>query len=301
MKSLDLDVANFERVVAESNSQIGEQEIRKYRARRKQMTKIYDQHLAALYVYGPRMSEQQRLILRVARIFGECELDMPRAFPDEVNRYIRRWQASTRLAKAVETAKNNGYDTAISKEMLAQGLPPQFFYLALQESDFDPYASGPKTWAGVAKGMWQFMPQTATRYGLRIGPLADLRGPDPDDDREHYGKATRAAARYLKDLYSTDAQASGLLVMACYNWGDEQGLALVRSMPPNPKERNFWKLLAYHRKEIPQETYDYVFSIVAAAVIGENPKLFGFAFENPLSGRESTLPRRSAIKTAANN
>jgi hypothetical protein len=289
MKSLDLDVANLERMVADSHSQIGEQEIQKYRVRRKEMEKTYDQYLAALHVYGPRMSEQQRLILRVARIFGECELDMPRGFSEEVNKYIKKWQGSTRLAKAIETAQKNGYETIIPKEMLAQGLPPQFFYLALQESNFDPYVSGPKTRAGVAKGMWQFMPQTAMRYGLRIGPLADFRRPDPGDDRDHYDKSTRAAARYLKDLYSTDAQASGFLVMACYNWGEDQVLPLIRSMPANPKERNFWKLLTHHRADIPHETYDYVFSIVSAAVIGENPRLFGFQFENPLGGSESSV------------
>jgi hypothetical protein len=51
---------------------------------------------------------------------------------------------------------------------------------------------------------------------------------------------------------------------------------------PDPRDRNFWPLLALHRKQIPQETYDYVFSIFSAAVIGENPRLFGFNFDNPL-------------------
>ena len=55
--------------------------------------------------------------------------------------------------------------------------------------------------------------------------------------------ATKAAARYLKDLYSTDAQASGLLVMASYNWGEVQVLPLIQSLPNNPRDRNFWKLL----------------------------------------------------------
>jgi membrane-bound lytic murein transglycosylase D len=53
-------------------------------------------------------------------------------------------------------------------------------------------------------------------------------------------------------------------------------------MPENPKERNFWRLLANYRNEIPQETYDYVFYVISAAVIGENPGLFGFDFDNPL-------------------
>lgn len=287
IKSLDLDLANLERLVADSHSQIGTEEIQKYRARRKEMEKSYDQYLATLHIYNPRMSEQQRLVLRVARIFGECELDIPKGFADEVNKYIKKWQGSTRLKNAIQTAKDNGYNISISNEMLAQGLPPQYFYLALQESNFDPYVSGPKTRSGVAKGMWQFMPQTAVRYGLHLGPLADLRRPDPGDDRHHYDRETRAAARYLKDLYSTDAQASGFLVMACYNWGEDQVLPLIRSMPANPRERNFWKLLAHHREQIPQETYDYVFSIVSAAVIGENPRLFGFDFNNPLSQPES--------------
>jgi len=43
--------------------------------------------------------------------------------------------------------------------------------------------------------------------------------------------------------------------MACYNWGESQMLPLVRSMPANPKQRNFWKLLANHRERIPHETY----------------------------------------------
>jgi hypothetical protein len=54
-------------------------------------------------------------------------------------------------------------------------------------------------------------------------------------------------------------------------------------MPQNPRERNFWRLLALYRNQIPKETYDYVFFIISAAVIGENPKLFGFDFENPLA------------------
>ena len=135
--------------------------------------------------------------------------------------------------------------------------------------------------------MWQFVPETAMKYGLHLGPLIDLRRPDPADDRHHYDRETKAAARYLKDLYSTDAQASGLLVMACYNWGENQVLPLVRSMPANPRERNFWRLLANHRNKIPQETYDYVFYITSAAVIGENPRLFGFDFDNPLAESES--------------
>jgi len=60
----------------------------------------------------------------------------------------------------------------------------------------------------------------------------------------------------------------------------------VRSMPSNPRERNFWRLLSSYRDKIPKETYDYVLYIVSAAVIGENPRLFGFDFDNPLAQPE---------------
>ena len=287
MKSLDVDIANLERAVANSDNPQAAEVIRTYEKRRNEMQHNYDRFLATLRVYNPKMTEQEKLILRVARIFGECELNMPPDFVAEVNRYIKLWQSSERLPKAINIAKANAYNSTIAQELLAQELPPQFFYLALQESNFDPHISGPVTRKGIAKGMWQFIPETAVKYGLRVGPLVDLRRPDPGDDRDHYDKETKAAAAYLKDLFSTDAQASGLLVMACYNWGEDQVLPLVRSMPANPKERNFWQLLRKHRDQIPQETYDYVFYIISAAVIGENPRLFGFDFDNPLANLES--------------
>jgi hypothetical protein len=136
---------------------------------------------------------------------------------------------------------------------------------------------------GIAKGMWQFVPDTARRYGLTVGPLSAFPRPDAADDRHHWDKATRAAAAYIKDIYSTDAQASGLLVMASYNWGENRVVRLLRTMPANPRERNFWKVLEQHRDQVPKDTYDYVLSIVSAAVIGENPRLFGFGFDSPLA------------------
>lgn len=287
MKSLDVDIANVERIVADSNNPQAMSEIKKYQQRRRDAEKNYDDFLNTLKVYDSKMSPQQKLILRVARIFGECELDMPAGFADEVNNYIQKWKSSGRLARDIRSARQNGYVKAIADELLAADLPPQFLYLAMQESDFDQYISGPMTRKGIAKGMWQFIPQTAVKYGLKIGPLVDLPRPDPGDDRHHWDRETKAAVRYLKDLYGSDAQASGLLVMACYNWGEDYVLPLVRKMPANPRDRNFWKLLAQSRDKIPDETYNYVFYIVSAAVIGENPRLYGFDFDNPLAQAET--------------
>ncbi len=282
IKEMDVSIASIEKLVAASgNAQAAEEAVR-LRSQRKSMDDNYNHMLASLKVYDPKMTREQMLILRIARVFGECELAMPPQFLAEVQNYIKKWQSSDRYIKAVRLAKEKGYTDPIAREFLNQRLPAQFFYLGMQESDFKELISGPPTHAGIAKGMWQFIPSTAEHYGLHVGPLVDLPRPDPLDDRHHWDRATKAAASYIKDLYSTDAQASGLLVMACYNWGEGSVLPLVQSMPKNPRERNFWKLLELYRAKIPDETYKYVFYIVSAAVIGEDPRLFGMDCDNPL-------------------
>jgi pSer/pThr/pTyr-binding forkhead associated (FHA) protein len=282
MKSLDLDIANLERLVASSGNTQGSEQVKRYLERRREMEKSYDSFLANLNVYNRPLSDQERLILRVTRLFGECDVAAPPEYINEVMSYIQKWQSSQRYVNAVQVAHEKGYAKRIADEFLSQNLPPQFFYLAMQESNFDAFASGEPTSWGIAKGMWQFIPDTARRYGLNVGPLEAQRQPDASDDRHKWDRATVAAARYIKDIYATDAQASGLLVMASYNWGEGHVIRLIRSLSENPRDRNFWALLDRYRNRIPKQTYDYVFYIVSAAVIGENPRLFGIPIDPPL-------------------
>ena len=286
MKSLDVDLANVERRLSASGNAQGQDEVKKYLERRRQMEVNYDQFIAGLKLYDHTLTPQEQLILRVTRLFGECEMAAPPVYLAEVASYIRKWQSTGVYSSAVNRALQMGYPRKIAEEFERQDLPAQFFYLALQESSFDELAVGPPTHMGFAKGMWQFVPDTAKRYGLTVGPLAAFRRPDKADDRHNWQKETRAAAAYIKDIYSTDAQASGLLVMASYNWGESRVIKILRSRPANPRERNFWKVLELHRDQFPKETYDYVLSIVSAAVIGENPRLFGFGFDSPLAFRD---------------
>lgn len=281
IKAQDVQIAQLERMIEESGSADARQQVRTLRARRREMQGRYDQLEAVRNLYDSKLSEEEKLILRVAREFGECELAAPEEYVALVKEYIERWKTTPRFVNAVRKANDMGVTKVVIDEFTAQGLPPQFFYLAMQESSFEPFASGPPTSWGIAKGMWQFIPDTGKRFGLRIGPLQKVRRPDPDDDRHDWRKATVAAARYIKEIYSTDAQASGLLVMASYNWGEGRVIRMVRSLNAHPQDRNFWKLIERYR--IPGETYDYVFSIVSAAVIGENPRLFGFDVDNPLA------------------
>jgi membrane-bound lytic murein transglycosylase D len=282
IKSLELEFSEYLKSARESQDSAAIAQVQRYQQEKGKLEQNYSNFIETLGVYNRKMRPEDRLILKVARTFGECELLMPPDFIEEVHRYIKKWQTTDRLQQSINKARENGYPEAITVMMRMYDLPAQFFYLALQESNFDIHAVGPETKYGIAKGMWQLIPGTARDFGLKTGPLAAMKRPDPQDERQNFIKSTRAAAQYLRMIYDTDAQASGLLVVASYNWGHNRVNRLIQEMPHNPRERNFWNFLATYKGKIPQETYDYVFYVFSAAVIGENPQLFGFDLSNPL-------------------
>lgn len=278
MKTLEVRTAQLEEAVLASVTPEQAAALGQSRERLRQMEGEYDAFVRELGVYG-RLSERQRHILRVARRFGECDANVSGSFVSEVEHYVERWRQNPRFLPALRKAKQRGYGAAITRAFGDAGLPPQFVYLALQESAFDERAVGPSTRYGHAKGMWQFIALTGHQYGLRIGPRFEEAVYDLQDERFDWPKATRAAVKYLRKLMATDAQGSGLLAMASYNWGEDKVRPIIAAMPENPQERNFWQLV--RRKDVPRETYDYVLSIVSAAVICEDPAFFGFDVECP--------------------
>lgn len=281
MKQMDLDYAALVQKLTQSNDPRLKEEAAKYLTRRRELQDKYDEFVKELGVYDVK-DEVDKSILHIARVFGECEINMPKEFVEQVKFYIGEWKKSPRLRQAIARAEENGYSPKIAEAMMAQNLPPHFFFLGLQESDFKKEEVGPQTRFGVAKGMWQFIATTAQQYGLRTGPLAAMPKYDPADERHDPDKSTKAAAAYLADIYNGEAQASGLLVMASYNWGHNVVKGLIRKMPQSPRERNFWTFFNQYRDKVPKETEKYVFHIVSAAVICENPELFGFKFKSPL-------------------
>ncbi|MGQ0649379.1 MAG: FHA domain-containing protein [Gemmatimonadaceae bacterium] len=283
MKSLELDVRRLEAASGPDRS---------LQERRARLEDQYNALIKTLGIYSDRTPAEVQLIYRTVHKLGESEANVPRGFVDEVRKYIAQWKAmdlQAGLARA--TAQDLG--PQLSNILMQHNLPREFFYVALQESKLDPRAIGPATRLGVPKGLWQLIPPTAEAYGLRLGPLQGERTFDPSDERHEVAKSTTAAARYIQDIYTTDAQASGLLVMASYNMGETRLRALLRSLPESPAERNFWALLEKHRSQIPAETYNYVFRVVSAAVIGGNPKLFGFDFDPPLGSAPDSLAARA--------
>lgn len=272
MKSLELDIRRLEATAGPD---------RTVEERRARLEAQYDDLIRTLGIYSDRTPADVRLIYRTIHRLGESEATVPSGFIREIQRTVRQWRRAD-IETAFARAESTGLGPLVTGILRQHHLPREFFYVALQESRLDPRAVGPSGSFGVPKGLWQMIPSTAEAYGLRLGPLQGDRAFDPQDERHDPAKATAAAARYLEDLYATDAQASGLLVLASYNMGDTRLRRLLRSLPESPAERNYWALLARHRARIPVETQEYVLRVIAAAAIGENPGHFGFEVAGPL-------------------
>ena len=274
--------ANQEKIRMERQKMMAERKrVAQERQRLVDMKNKYQQYVDEAKSFKIRFSSdalyEEELIAKVAREFGESELELPRDFIAEVKRYIEYWKNSPRLQRAINHLENNYYTHVIIDALEKEGLPLYFMYLPLQESNYDTNAIGPETRFGIAKGAWQLLATTAQDYGLKLGPLADVGQYDQLDERFVFERATHAGAKHLKHIYSTEAQASGMLVMASYNFGHTRVREMISKMEPNPRERNFWKFI--QKNNLPKETYDYVFYIFSAAVIGEDPKHFGFDFK----------------------
>jgi peptidoglycan lytic transglycosylase D len=136
-----------------------------------------------------------------------------------------------------------------------EGVPTDLIWLAQVESGWNPYAYS----SAAAKGIWQFIPSTGTRFGLTQNYWVD--------ERSNPEKSTAAAARYLKWL-AKRYSGNWALALAAYNTGEGNvDSAIVRS-----GSRDFWRL---HRN-LAQETRNYVPAILAVVTIAKNPKKYGF-------------------------
>jgi len=153
----------------------------------------------------------------------------------------------------------------IQRVLKDEGVPPELIYLAQAESGFHPLAVS----RAGARGMWQFMASRATAYGLERNWWVDERQ-DPE-------KATRAAARHLKDLYREFND--WYLAMAAYN----SGPVTVQNAVARTGYADFWEL--YSRGVLPNETRNYVPIILAVTIMAKNPAQYGLEnvqLESPL-------------------
>ena len=145
-------------------------------------------------------NEEERKIITTARLFNESELNIPAGFVDSVKAKIDFWQTTGRnkYINGIKRANEERYTDMIVHTLIDHGLPAEFFYLALQESDFHYRAVGPATRWGRAKGMWQFIPSTGIAYGLQPGPFQNDNRYDPQDDRHDPVKSTKFSSSLFK-------------------------------------------------------------------------------------------------------
>ena len=140
MKALDVQFAELEQRLAKSGNAPEGQDVARYTAQRRQIESDYEGYVTSLY--DRTLNEKERLILQVTRLFGECDVAAPPDYVREVTRYIEQWQRTGRFERAVKLAQDLGYTETIVEAFTSRGLPAQYFYLGLVESDFDPSPPG---------------------------------------------------------------------------------------------------------------------------------------------------------------
>jgi len=218
----------------------------------------------------------------------EAELQATYDIPMEVNARVLS------IVEMFQTQKREWFQEALDRGALyiplfervleEEGLPQDLVYLSMIESAFKPRAVS----RAGARGLWQFITGTGKLYGLRQDYWVDDRF-DPE-------KATRAAARHLKDLY--DEFGDWYLAMAAYNAGPRR----IERAVQRTGNRDFWTLA--QKRYLPRETRSYVPLILAATLIGKSPEAYGFtrpagaALEYDVFELDSPIDLETAAKSA---
>ena len=140
-----------------------------------------------------------------------------------------------------------------------EGIPENVAWLGQVESAWKPVAMSHM----AASGLWQFIPGTGDRYGLKRNAYVD--------ERNSLDEATRASARYLKFLFNR--YGNWELAMAGYNCGEGNVDKAIR----RAGVANFWQAYPY----LPKETRDYVPNILAVILVANNPSEYGFGHVRP--------------------
>ena len=146
----------------------------------------------------------------------------------------------------------NRYFPIVEPILKECGVPDDLKYLMVIESNLSPLA---KSSVGAA-GMWQFMPETGRKYGLEVN--ANI------DERYNIEKATRAACAYLKESY--EMYGDWMTVAASYNAG-QNGITRRLEQQGVDNAMDLWLV---------EETSRYMFRILTAKLMLENPKAYGF-------------------------
>jgi hypothetical protein len=195
-------------------------------------------------------------IVAISRRFGDPPpTAMDPRFVREVERHLKNFTRGGYHKQLL--ARKDLMWPEIERVLADKGLPVELGFIVWVESNFQTEAVSPVG----AFGPWQFMPETAREYDLRVSRAVD--------DRSDLSKSSAAAADYFTDLLRMFGTERYLLAVASYNTGQNRVKRLQIAATVN-KERSsdFWQI----RYMLPKETADYVPKFMAAVIIGRNPK-----------------------------
>lgn len=182
-------------------------------------------------------------IERISNKRVQAELDWLARNPDYVDRVFNRAQR---------------FLPYITEEIDKRGLPLELALLPIVESGYDPFAYS----HGRAAGLWQFIPGTARRYGIRQNWWYDGRRDVVD--------ATIGALNYLTRLHEL-MDGDWLLAIASYNAGEGNVLKAVRRNQKSGRPTDFWNL------RLSAETSSYVPRLLAIAELVRDPAALGIS------------------------
>jgi membrane-bound lytic murein transglycosylase D len=184
----------------------------------------------------------------------------------------------------IESYKRSGlYRPMIVEALKNAGLPEELSWLPLIESGFKVNALS----SARALGLWQFIPSTGYKFGLKRDIFID--------ERLDFEKSTEAAIAYLKELHQIFGDWS--TVLAAYNCGEGRVLRIIRTQNVNYLD-NFWDL--YSR--LPRETARYVPRFLATLHIINNLEKYGLdtiELLPPLEYETVKISQESHIKSVA--
>lgn len=181
---------------------------------------------------------------------------LPLEVTEPILSYINYFSTERGRRMLIAGLKRAGRYRAMIRRILdEEGVPQELIFLAQAESGFLPRAISRKK----AAGMWQFVSLRGREYGLNQSAYFD--------ERLDFEKATRAAARHLRDLY--ERYGDWYLAMAAYNAGP----ATVDRAVERTGYADFWELR--RRTVLPKETANYIPIILAMIIMAKNPHEYG--------------------------
>ncbi len=209
--------------------------------------------------------------------------EIPLTMNKHVEKEIKRFQGRERKFFMESYNRSGKYMAKILVALKEAGLPEELAWLPLIESGFKVRALS----SARALGLWQFIPSTGYKFGLKRDAWIDERL-DPE-------KATTAAIAYLKELHQIFGDWT--TVLAGYNCGEGRVLRQIRNQRINYLD-NFWDLY----RQLPRETARYVPRFLATLHILKDPEKYGFKLDEPAPLEEYetvTIEKPIQIKAVA--